>query len=243
MLVSLAERMDPCADVARLVEEAIVEDPPATVKEGGVIRDGYDSGLDELRRIQREGKDWIARLEEREREITGIKSLKVGYNKVFGYYIEVTKANLRHLPEGRYQRKQTLANAERFITPELKERERQVLEAEERSIALEYRLFAEVREAIAEQIPRLQALAEEWPAWMCSNPSPRCPLNANMCGRRGRGRGVADRGRASPGGGGGDGVGETTFPTMCAWMETAVKSCSSPGPTWRERARTCARRP
>ncbi|MBO2532981.1 DNA mismatch repair protein MutS [Planifilum fulgidum] len=161
VLVSLAERMDPCADVARLVEEAIVEDPPATVKEGGVIRDGYDSGLDELRRIQREGKDWIARLEEREREITGIKSLKVGYNKVFGYYIEVTKANLRHLPEGRYQRKQTLANAERFITPELKERERQVLEAEERSIALEYRLFAEVREAIAEQIPRLQALAEE----------------------------------------------------------------------------------
>ncbi|PRX41818.1 DNA mismatch repair protein MutS [Planifilum fimeticola] len=160
-LTALAERMDPCADVARLVEESIVEDPPAAVKEGGVIRDGYDTGLDELRSIQREGKDWIARLEEREREITGIKSLKVGYNKVFGYYIEVTKANLRHLPDGRYQRKQTLANAERFITPELKERERQVLEAEERAIALEYRLFTEVREAIAEQIPRLQALAEE----------------------------------------------------------------------------------
>ena len=158
---ALAERLDPCADVARLVEEAIVEDPPAAVKEGGVIRDGYDSGLDDLRSIQREGKDWIARFEEREREITGIKSLKVGYNKVFGYYIEVTKANLRHLPDGRYQRKQTLANAERFITPELKERERQVLEAEERAIALEYRLFTEVREAIAERIPRLQALAEE----------------------------------------------------------------------------------
>lgn len=160
-LISLAEQMDPCSDVARLVEEAIVEDPPAVVKEGGVIRDGYDSDLDRLRSIQREGKDWIARLEEREREATGIRSLKVGYNKVFGYYIEVTKANLRHLPEGRYQRKQTLANAERFITPELKERERQVLEAEERAVALEYRLFTEVREAIAQQIPRLQALAEE----------------------------------------------------------------------------------
>lgn len=160
-LSSLAERMDPCSDVARLVEEAIVEDPPAVIKEGGVIREGYDSELDRLRSIQREGKDWIARLEEREREATGIKSLKVGYNKVFGYYIEVTKPNLRHLPEGRYQRKQTLANAERFITPELKEKERQVLEAEDRAIALEYQLFTEVREAIAKQIPRLQALAME----------------------------------------------------------------------------------
>ncbi|GGE24714.1 DNA mismatch repair protein MutS [Marinithermofilum abyssi] len=159
-LQQIAHEMDLCEDLLSSVEQAIVDDPPVTVKEGGIIREGYDEELDRLRTIQREGRTWISQLEQREREATGIKSLKVGFNKVFGYYIEVTKTNLRHLPEGRYQRKQTLANAERFVTPELKERERMILEAEEKSVELEYRLFTELREKIAREIPRIQALAE-----------------------------------------------------------------------------------
>lgn len=157
----MGEHMDVCADVAELIAKAIEDDPPVSVKEGGLIREGYHPYLDRLRKAQREGKNWITQLERREREATGIKSLKVGYNKVFGYYIEVTKANLRHLPEGRYERKQTLANAERFITPELKEKEQLILEAEEKSVELEYQLFTEVREQVARQIPRLQTLAEQ----------------------------------------------------------------------------------
>lgn len=159
-LLTLATEMDLCQDVAELVERAIVTDPPISVKEGGVIQDGYDAELDRLRAVQKEGKDWLAQLETREREETGIKSLKVGYNRVFGYYIEVTKANLRLLPQGRYQRKQTLAGSERFITPELKVREQQILDAAEKSMELEYQLFVAVREKIAKETPRLQALAE-----------------------------------------------------------------------------------
>src|SRR5690606_8349796 len=133
-LARLAETMDPCADVAGRIAQAIADDPPATLREGGLIRPGFDPKLDELREASRSGKQWIADLERREREITGIKSLKVGYNKVFGYYLEVTRANLAALPEGRYERKQTLANAERFVTPELKEMEARILEAEERLV-------------------------------------------------------------------------------------------------------------
>ena len=110
--------------------------------------------------LAKNGKTWIAALEKEEREKTGIKSLKVGYNRVFGYYIEVTKANLHLLEEGRYERKQTLTNAERFITPELKEKEALILQAEEKSMDLEYELFTDVREHVKEFIPRLQALAK-----------------------------------------------------------------------------------
>ncbi|MGV3488329.1 MAG: DNA mismatch repair protein MutS [Tuberibacillus sp.] len=157
---AFAEEMDPCSDVCELINRSIVEDPPISVKEGGMIRDGYNKQLDEYRYVAKNGKAWIAELEQKERELTGIKSLKVGYNKVFGYYIEVTRANLRLLPEGRYERKQTLANAERFITPELKEKEKLILEAEDKMIDLEYDLFQGIRETIKGEGKRLQKLAK-----------------------------------------------------------------------------------
>lgn len=160
-LQKLAEDMDVCGDLADLIEAAIAEDPPVSVKDGGVIRSGYHGRLDELREAGSNGKRWIAELEAAERQHTGIKSLKIGYNKVFGYYIEVTKSNLAALPEGRYERKQTLANAERFVTPELKEKETLILEAEDQMADLEYRLFGELREQIAGQIQRLQRLGEQ----------------------------------------------------------------------------------
>lgn len=157
---ALAERLDPCEEAADLLEQAIVDNPPMSVKEGNIIRDGYNAQLDQYRDASRNGKTWIAMLEREEREKTGIKSLKVGYNRIFGYYIEVTRANLHLLKEGQYERKQTLSNAERFITPELKEKEELILAAEEKSVELEYQLFVGIREAIKEYIPRLQALAK-----------------------------------------------------------------------------------
>ncbi|UCC66154.1 MAG: DNA mismatch repair protein MutS, partial [Deltaproteobacteria bacterium] len=150
--------LDELREVVRWIEEAIVEDPPLTLTEGGIIRDGYDKELDELRGISRDGKGWIARLEVQERKRTGISSLKVRYNQVFGYYIEVTKANLHLVPED-YIRKQTLTNAERFITPQLKEYESKVLGAEERLKSLEYELFRRLRERVAEQNRRIQGSA------------------------------------------------------------------------------------
>lgn len=142
------------------MEQAIVENPPLSLKEGNIIRDGYNPELDQYRDASRNGKNWIAQLEREERERTGIKSLKVGYNRVFGYYIEVTRANLHLLEEGRYERKQTLTNAERFITPELKEKEALILQAEEKIGELEYELFTQIREIVKEYIPRLQSLAK-----------------------------------------------------------------------------------
>ncbi|MBN6188686.1 DNA mismatch repair protein MutS [Aneurinibacillus sp. BA2021] len=158
-LKEAADRLDPCTDIIDIIEQGIVDDPPITVKEGGLIKEGYHDYLDKLRTASREGKQWIAKLEQQERQATGIRSLKVGYNKVFGYYIEVTKANLAALPEGRYERKQTLTNAERFITPELKEKEALILEAEEKRSGLEYELFVAIREKVAAQVKRLQMLA------------------------------------------------------------------------------------
>lgn len=156
-----AKRIDPCGDVLELLEEALYENPPLSVKEGNLIKDSYNQKLDEYRDASRNGKDWIARLEQQEREYTGIRSLKVGFNKVFGYYIEVTKANLHLLEEGRYERKQTLTNAERYITPELKEKEALILEAENNICELEYELFTELREKVKQYIPRLQQLAKQ----------------------------------------------------------------------------------
>ena len=158
--VALAERLDPVEEVTDLLEQAIVDNPPLSLKEGNMIRDGYNERLDQYRDASRNGKKWIAQLEYKEREKTGIKSLKVGYNRVFGYFIEVTRANLHLLQEGQYERKQTLTNAERFITPELKEKEALILQAEEKIGELEYELFSEIREKVKEYIPRLQALAK-----------------------------------------------------------------------------------
>ncbi len=156
----IAQQLDPCEEVADLLEQAIVDNPPLSLKEGNIIRDGYNAQLDQYRDASRNGKTWIAQLERDEREKTGIKSLKVGYNRVFGYYIEVTRANLHLLEEGQYERKQTLTNAERFITPALKEKEALILEAEEKCGELEYELFTNIREMVKEHIPRLQALAK-----------------------------------------------------------------------------------
>lgn len=156
----LADKLDPCSELVDLLERSIQENPPLSVKEGNIIKDGYNETLDRFRDASRNGKSWIAQLESKERELTGIKSLKIGYNRVFGYYIEVTKPNLHLLPKGRYERKQTLANAERFITQELKEKEALILEAEEKSIELEYELFVDIRERVKQYIPRLQSLAK-----------------------------------------------------------------------------------
>ncbi len=158
-LRNLVADTDACEDIAAWISAAIQEEPPASIREGGMIRDGYDPHLDKLREASTGGKQWLAELERKEREATGIRTLKVGFNKVFGYYIEVTKANLAALPEGKYERKQTLANAERFVTPELKEKEALILEAEERMVGLEYDMFNELRTRIAGENRRLQQLA------------------------------------------------------------------------------------
>jgi DNA mismatch repair protein MutS len=156
----LAARLNPCEEVTNLLEKAIVDQPPISVKEGNMIRDGYHAELDRYRDASRNGKTWIAQLEKQERDRTGIKSLKIGYNRIFGYYIEVTRANIHLLEDGLYERKQTLANAERYITPELKEKETLILQAEEKSGELEYDLFIQIREYVKRFIPQLQALAQ-----------------------------------------------------------------------------------
>jgi DNA mismatch repair protein MutS len=150
--------LDRCHDVGGLIEQAITEEPPATLGAGGVIRPGFSAELDNIVAASRDAKEWVANLEKQERERTGIKSLKVGYNRVFGYYLEVTKANTDRVPE-EYIRKQTLVNAERYIIPELKEYESLILNAEERIIDLEGRIFRQVLEQVAAAAPRLLAIA------------------------------------------------------------------------------------
>jgi DNA mismatch repair protein MutS len=147
-LADLAADLDSCPEVGELIARAIADDPPASISAGGVIRRGFSDELDSLLVSVREAREWLASLERQEQKRTGIKNLKVGYNKVFGYYIEVTKANLSAVPED-YIRKQTLVNAERFITPELKDVETRILNAEERQADLEERLFREVRHRVA----------------------------------------------------------------------------------------------
>ena len=159
LLQRLETEIDPLRDLADLVSSGIVENPPFVMREGGIIADGYNAELDDLRAISREGKGFIARLEAKEKGRTGINSLKIRYNRVFGYYIEVTKTNLTNVPSD-YIRRQTLANAERFITPELKEYEEKVLGAEERIAELEYALFQEIRGLVAAQGERIARSAD-----------------------------------------------------------------------------------
>src|ERR1035437_1549094 len=158
LLHELEGRVTELPDLVELIGRAILDEPPLAVKEGGMIRDGFDPGLDELRTAMRGGKDWIAKLQQDEITRTGIHSLKVRFNSVFGYYIEVTKANLDRVPPD-YIRKQTIANGERFITPELKEMEGKILGAEERGVKLEYELFQRVREAVLGRLPEIQQTA------------------------------------------------------------------------------------
>ena len=159
VLVSAEEQLDVLDEVRTLIGTAIVPDPPPTIKDGGLIREGYDTALDELKYISKNGKSWIANFQAEEIARTGINSLKVGYNKVFGYYIEVTNVNKDNIPQA-YIRKQTLKNAERFITPELKEYETKVLTADERAMDLEYDLFIQIREQVSGFTARLQRTSE-----------------------------------------------------------------------------------
>ena len=159
MLMELCGKLDELQDIYTLIDNAIVEDPPMTIKDGGIIKLGYDEEIDKLKTAQTEGKNWLIQLEADEKEKTGIKNLKVGFNKVFGYYLEVTKSYLNQVPE-RYIRKQTLTNAERYITEELKNLENQILGAEERVVNLEYNAFTEIREEIAKNVKRLQTTSE-----------------------------------------------------------------------------------
>ena len=155
---SIHEELDEMQDIAGLIGKSIISDPPLTLREGGIIKEGYDSELDELISLTRDGKRWIAALEEKERKRTGINSLKVGYNNVFGYYIEVTRANTGLVPDD-YIRKQTLVNAERYINQELKGYEYTVLNAEDKRKEREYDLFVKVRDEVAKEIKRIQKVA------------------------------------------------------------------------------------
>ncbi len=158
LLADLRDSWDDCRDVHDAIEQAIKQDAPMALRDGGVIREGYHAGVDELRKASTEGKGWIASLEAKERERTGIESLKVRYNQIFGYYIEITKTNLSRVPPD-YIRKQTLVNAERFMTAELKELEEKVTGAEAKLLALEQELFDQLRSRLANEVPRLQTMA------------------------------------------------------------------------------------
>ncbi len=160
LLRKVETNIDDLQDIFELVEKAIEEEPPLVIKEGGLIKSGFNTEVDELRSASRDGKSWIMNLEAREREETGIKGLKIGYNRVFGYYIEITKSNYKDIPEGRYIRKQTLADKERFITPELKEIEDKILGSEDKLVDLEYKLFTEIRDTISKEVVRIQKSAE-----------------------------------------------------------------------------------
>ena len=159
LLGEIEEELDPLEDLFTLIDEAIIEEPPLAIKEGGIIKDGYREDIDKYRQAKTEGKSWLADLEAKEKEATGIKNLKIRYNKVFGYYLEVTNSFKDMVPDY-YMRKQTLTNAERYITPELKELEDMILGAEEKLIALEYDLFCEIREHIAGEVLRIQKTAK-----------------------------------------------------------------------------------
>lgn len=158
-LSRLSKKFDVLADIYELLDNSIEEDAPLALKDGGVIKSSYHEEINELRNLKKNGKQYIAEMEQKEREFTGIKSLKVGYNKVFGYYIEISKSNYSSIPEGRYIRKQTLANAERFITQELKDIEDKILGAEEKLADLEYQVFQEIREKVENEIERLKQTA------------------------------------------------------------------------------------
>ncbi len=159
LLKEIEEELDPLEELFDLIEQSIIEEPPVSVREGGLIKDGYNENVDKYRQAKTEGKTWLAELEAKEREKTGIKNLKIKFNKVFGYYLEVTNSYKELVPDY-FTRKQTLANAERYITPELKELEDMILGAEDKLINLEYDLFCEVRGKIADEVIRIQKTAK-----------------------------------------------------------------------------------
>ena len=159
LMQEIYDELDTLEDIQELLEQSIQEDPPISIREGNIIRDGYHEDVDKFRKAKTEGKSWLAQIETKERERTGIKNLRIKYNKVFGYYLEVTNSYKDLVPED-YIRKQTLTNAERYITPELKELEDTILGAEEKLTALEYELFTQIRDCIAAQVVRIQKTAK-----------------------------------------------------------------------------------
>lgn len=159
LLQELNARIDSLEDIYRLIDCAIVQEPPISIKEGGIIREGFDEDIDKLRKAKTEGKNWLAQLENDDRERTGIKNLKIKYNKIFGYYFEVTNS-YQHLVPPDYTRKQTLANAERYTTPQLKELEDKILNAEDKLYTLEYDAFCRIRDSIASEMERIQTTAK-----------------------------------------------------------------------------------
>ena len=151
--------LDPLEDIYQWIHAAVIDDPPIAVHDGGIIKDGYFEEVDRLRAAKTDGKSWLAQIESSEREKTGIKNLRIKYNKVFGYYLEVTNSYKDLVPDY-YTRKQTLTNAERYITPELKELEETILGAEDKLIQLEYELFRRLRERITGEVARIQKTAK-----------------------------------------------------------------------------------
>ena len=158
LMRELHDSLDELEDVCSLIDRAIMDDPPLVIKDGGIIKEGYNEEIDRLRKAKTEGKQWLSELEAREREKTGIKNLRIKYNKVFGYYLEVTNSYKDLVPDY-YMRKQTLTNAERYITPELKELEDVILGAEDKLFSMEYDLFTDVRDTIAKEVLRIQTTA------------------------------------------------------------------------------------
>ncbi|WP_420062787.1 DNA mismatch repair protein MutS [Leuconostoc lactis] len=161
LLQAVGQQLDDMGDLATLIDDAIMDEPPISVREGNIIKNGFDAKIDEYRQVLTDNQQWLAQLEADERAATGIGSLKVGYNKNFGYFIEVTKANIGELAENRYERLQTLTNAERFVTPELKAHERLIIEAQAKQTEREYDLFVTVRDHVKAEIGRLQTLAQQ----------------------------------------------------------------------------------
>ena len=158
-LTKIREQIDGLEDIYQLIDEAIIDEPPLSIREGGMIKDQFDETIDRLRSAKHDGKQWLAQLEEEDRERTGIKNLKIKYNKVFGYYFEVTNSYKNLVPED-YIRKQTLANAERYTTPRLKELEDTILNAEDKLQTLEYDVFCRIRDTIAQELVRIQNTAK-----------------------------------------------------------------------------------
>lgn len=161
VLASYGQAIDPLGEIAETIQNTIVDDPPVSSTDGGIIKAGVSEDLDKYREVMNGGKQWLAQEELAERQRTGIDNLKIGYNRVFGYFIQVSKGNVSKVPQDRYTRKQTLTNAERYITPELKEHESMILEAESRSTDLEHELFVQLRDAIKQHIPQLQTLGRQ----------------------------------------------------------------------------------
>ena len=242
-LRSLHERLDELPDVANLILEAIADEPPLNLADGGTIRAGFNAELDELRDLSLNGRQYIAQIEARERQRTGIQSLKVRFNNVFGYYIEITRAN-QHLAPADYERKQTLANAERFTTPELKDYERKVLDAEDKILTLEKELFADVRKRAAAQAQRIRATAAAVAeldvtaslAQVAAENRYQRPAFSDR--RRDADHGRPPSRHRAPGGAGGRPLhSQRSLPQRFR----ATSSPSSPAPTWAANPPTCGR--